>query len=448
VWLVVGVSGIAIGSAVGVGAAPVTLSIGAGNVASLQAAFFAPPAADEDVSGVREFDSRFYAVTSRWVESRSTHAGRLEVYDANGVSHCGGSPLSCRPLWTAPLGRNPDVLNLPGAAGHLVYVTTNVLRAFDVRAPATHCKGAPAACTPVWYASLGRAPAQASRPVMFNGLVYVAATQISGVSSTRGDVFAFDAAGRLQFDFVTGAFPSAPAIASGRLYVTTTVGQLDVFDVSGKSGCSTAHVCHPLWVGRIAAAGNSLFAEALPPPVPATNGSVYLVDGHLKAFDAAGRTGCTGTPRTCNPTWVSANMAWDTPAVADEVVQVGGYGNARTVFAYDAQGVNNCSGTPRTCTAIRQADITGTTYNAVFGDPKVNNGVLYVPTFEGIQAFDARGVAACTGTPPDCAPLWVSPPLEHPVGAGTGEEYPITVGVGATKVWANDPGAIDVWRLP
>jgi hypothetical protein len=441
------VSGIAIGSAGGVGAAPVRGSIGVGNVASLRVAFFAPGSSDELVSGTREFDGRFFAVSSRVTPSGYVY--RFEVYDANGVSHCGGSPLACNALWTAPLGRSLDVLSLPGAAGHLVYVTTNVLRAFDVRAPATHCRVAVAVCSPVWHASLGRSPARASRPVVFDGLVYVAVTQISGVSSTRGDVFAFDAAGRLRFDFVTGAFPSAPAIAFGRLYVTTTVGKLDVFDVSGKSGCSTAHVCHPLWVGRIAAAGNSIFAEVLPPPVLATNGFVYLVDGHLKAFDAAGRTGCTGMPRTCSPTWVSANMAWDTPAVADGVVQVGGYGNARTVFAYDAQGLSDCSGKPRTCTAIRRADITGTTYNAVFGDPKVNNGVLYVPTFEGIQAFDARGVAECTGTPPDCAPLWVSPPLQRTVGSATGgSEIPITVGVDATKVWANDPGAIDVWRLP
>ena len=78
--------------------------------------------------------------------------------------------------------------------------------------------------------------------------------------------------------------------------------------------------CAPLWT---AATGSEI--EATPAVV---NGVVYVgaIDGTLFGFDAAGSTGCSGTPvKTCAPLWKAATGSplSGSPAVANGVVYVG-----------------------------------------------------------------------------------------------------------------------------
>lgn len=58
---------------------------------------------------------------------------------------------------------------------------------------------------------------------------------------------------------------------------------------------------------------------------PAVTGGVAYVgsdDGKLYAFNAAGATGCSGTPKTCQPLWTGAtgNFVRSSPAIAGGVV--------------------------------------------------------------------------------------------------------------------------------
>jgi outer membrane protein assembly factor BamB len=130
------------------------------------------------------------------------------------------------------------------------------------------------------------------------------------------------------------------------------------------------------------------------------------VDNKLYAFDAAGLTNCSGTPKTCTPLWTdvtatsTVHSAVDgRPAVANGVVYVPASG---MLYAFDAAGITNCSGTPRTCSPLWTATMDG----AVASSPAVANGVAYVSTAYGnLYAFDAAGVINCSGAPKTCTPL-------------------------------------------
>src|SRR4029077_14463805 len=129
------------------------------------------------------------------------------------------------------------------------------------------------------------------------------------------------------------------------------------------------------------------------------------------AFSAAGTTSCSGTPKSCFPLWTALTGATgpdlqSSPAVADGIVYVGsGFYPAGTLSAFDAAGTTNCSGTPKTCAPLWTAPTLG----GVGSSPAVGNGVVYVGTNGGgSYAFDAAGNTNCSGTPKTCAPLWTA----------------------------------------
>ena len=110
------------------------------------------------------------------------------------------------------------------------------------------------------------------------------------------------------------------------------------------------------------------------------NGVAYVgsSDSKLYAFDAAGVTGCSGTPKTCAPLW-TATTGGDvdsSPAVVNGVVYVGSFDEK--LYAFDAAGVTGCSGTPKTCAPLW----TATTGGVVVSSPAVANGVVYVGSFD------------------------------------------------------------------
>ena len=232
---------------------------------------------------------------------------------------------------------------------------------------------------------------------------------------------------------------SSPAVANGVVYVTS-LGELHAFDAAGKTNCSgTPTSCAPLWNGTIG--GNGLVSDVVASPAVA-NGVVYIAsndsgphdsDGKLWAFDAAGKINCSGTPKSCTPLWsATIGPSFSSPTVANGVVYVGS--DDGNLYAFDAAGTTNCSGTPKSCAPLWSA----TTGNSVESSPAVASGVVYVGSDDGnLYAFDAAGTTNCSGSPKSCAPLWraTAPTSFSSPAVVNGIVY---VGAGDHKLYAFD----------
>ena len=198
-----------------------------------------------------------------------------------------------------------------------------------------------------------------------------------------------------------GVVSSSPAVAVGVAYVGSYDGKLYAFDAAGATGCSaTPKTCSPLWT---ATTGGAIYSS---PAV--ANGVVYVGsgDGKLYAFDAAGATGCSGAPTTCSPLWTANTTGGaidSSPAVANGVVYVSS--DDGTLYALDAAGVTGCSRSPerKTCAPLW----TAATASLPSSSPAVANGIVYASSIYGeLYAFDAAGVKGCSGSPKTCSPLW------------------------------------------
>ncbi len=344
----------------------------------------------------------------------SSDDGPLYAFNAAGKTGCSGTPKTCSPLWTAPAGVNYSN-GAPAVANGVVYVTATdgTVTAFDA-AGTTGCAGTPKTCSPLWTATVG-SPVFSS-PIVANGFVYV--------SSDDGKLYVFDAAGTTgcagtpktcspvwTATIGGGMQGSSPAIANGVAYVGSKDGKVYAFDAAGTTGCAgTPKSCTPLWT--TVGSGGSAFSS----PVVA-NGFVYVSsdDRKLYAFGAAGTTGCSGTPKTCSPLWWTANINTNrnfSPAVAKGVVYVGGFAG---LFAFDAAGTTGCSGTPKTCSPLWTALPYERPYPDYPYSLAVANGVVYVGgLFGGLFALDAAGTTGCSGTPKTCNPLWFSNTIGSP----------------------------------
>jgi outer membrane protein assembly factor BamB len=200
-----------------------------------------------------------------------------------------------------------------------------------------------------------------------------------------------------------GTVFSSPAVADGVVYVGSDDFSLYAFDAAGETGCSgTPKTCAPLWTAATSGVVRSTPAGGA--------GVVYVadlaapLDSRLYAFDAAGQTGCSGQPKTCAPLWTAAAGGLSSPAVAHGTVYIG---SGASLYAFDAAGETLCSGNPKTCRPLWAAPTAG----GVEGSPAVANGVLYAGAFDGrLYAFDAAGETGCSGSKRrrTCAPLWTS----------------------------------------
>ena len=222
--------------------------------------------------------------------------------------------------------------------------------------------------------------ASCSSPAVAEGLVYV---------GTGSDLVARDAGtGSLQWSGHTGAtISSSPAVVDGVVYVGSDDYKLYAFDAAGTTNCSgSPKMCAPLWTANTAG----------PPSSPTVaNGVVYVgaadniagsQGNRLYAFSAAGTTNCSGSPKVCSPLWtaVLSDSAVGTPAIANGVVYI----NASLLYAFDAVGTTSCSGSPKVCTPLWTGTL-GT--GGVRSSPAVANGVVYA----GSQDF----VAVSTSSP-------------------------------------------------
>jgi len=204
------------------------------------------------------------------------------------------------------------------------------------------------------------------------------------------------------------AINSSPAVANGVVYIGSGGGlqggdnRLYAFDAAGTTNCSsTPKTCSPLWTASAGGAFDTAPAVA--------NGVVYIgsFDNKLYAFDAAGSTGCTGTPKSCAPLWTTTTggVVHSSPAIANGVVYVSAASLDNRLYAIDAAGSTNCSGTPKSCAPL---------WTATKGDssPAVANGIVYTGAGDfNFYAFDAAGNTNCSGTPKSCDPLWTAADL-------------------------------------
>jgi outer membrane protein assembly factor BamB len=226
----------------------------------------------------------------------------------------------------------------------------------------------------------------------------------------------------LDWASLGGAGLSSPAVAAGKVYVVGQFGSaaltMQVFDAAGNTGCTgTPKRCSPLWTS--ASLGD---AASQPVSTPAVvDGVVYVggTDHVLYAFDAAGTTNCSGVPKTCSPLWTSTptstGVGLSSPVVARGVVYLGSDGssaNPATLYAFDAAGATKCSGVPKTCAPLWSAALG----SGARSSPAILGSVLYIgfdnpsgSIFGGLAAFDANGVTNCSGVPKTCVPLWTGP---------------------------------------
>jgi outer membrane protein assembly factor BamB len=326
--------------------------------------------------------------------------GSLYAFDATGAG-CSGSPKTCNPLWTAPTGS--PVFSSPAVANGVVYVNSedNSLYAFD--ATGANCSGTPKTCAPLWTGGTGGTVPVDSSPAVANGVVYVPSVIV-----------------------VSFGIPF-----SGTVSFPVTV--LDAFDATGANCSGTPETCAPLW----RTPGAVGFIDSSP---AVANGTVYFPGAPygdinrpttLVGYNAAGTTGCSGTPKTCSPVWDAAGLGgispwWNSsPAVAKGVVYVGGTPDCpgcdppsvdHNLYAFDATGTRLW---------------TAPTGGQVLSSPAVANGVVYVGSDDdNLYAFNATSGAK----------LWSST-------TGGGVDSSPAVANGVVYVGSND-GKLYAFGLP
>ena len=295
----------------------------------------------------------------------ASRVGLLIAASTDGTTDCSGTPVVCQPEWTASMS-GLTMTTTPAVANSVVYedfdsssIPAGTLAAFDANG-STNCSGSPKVCQPLWTAS---------------------ATSYQGVAASGGVVYLDD----------------------------VPTQQLEAFDANGVTNCAgTPAVCQPLWTASIGALGIPTVA----------NGRVYVassINGQnwVAVYDAAGNTGCSGSPKVCQPLWKAAM-----PYPGDGSVDVSGgrafvetqsqLSNDPTLVAFDAGGATNCSGSPVVCQPLWTAHLGGAPQT---NTPAVSGGRVYTASSSdpgAVEAFDAAGSAGCSGTPVVCLPLWYS----------------------------------------
>lgn len=339
----------------------------------------------------------------------------LHVYDVGG---CSGVPAKCTPIWSAAIPGVGD----PAIDNGVVYATADDgnLYAFDA-AGVQGCSGVPKVCAPLWVSMGTTGRLAGSSPAIAEGRVFVASWSGDVFGSRTGQLLAFDATGQSQCAGVprrcsplwsgsrgTGAYPQptldgSAAVADGVVYVGSMEGNLLAFDAAGSSGCSgTPKHCNALWTGS---GGGTASAPSV------VGGLVFTGFGDLQAFDAKGTLGCSGSPKTCTPLWRGVTggdqIGWSMPAVANGVVLAESIGHK--LYAFDALGVTNCSAVLRSCAPLWTADTGSANWNGVTrpSSPTVANGVVYIGGADGrLYAFGATGQVSCSGVPKICNALF------------------------------------------
>ncbi len=311
---------------------------------------------------------------------------QVAAFDLSGAQGCSGSPAVCTPVWTAA----SHALGSVTVAGSRAYVQTATrVEVFDATG-STNCSGAPKVCAPVWTSTavttVFGTPAVAGGKVFVGGEDGVFAFDANGTANCAGSPVVCSP---IWHGAVGGHVRGGPAVSAGSVYVPVYVpvdgtffhdtGALAVFDATAGATCAGAPVeCTPRWTASLAGR-----VEYSAPAV--AHGSVIVGDRvGLHAFDAAGVQGCGGAPLVCSPIWATVPDAQAPgiyqPSVAGDVVFAQGNGTtgaAHRVKAFDAHGSVGCTGTPASCTALFDGALLGGGLDE--GAIVVADGVVYGP---------------------------------------------------------------------
>jgi outer membrane protein assembly factor BamB len=171
-------------------------------------------------------------------------------------------------------------------------------------------------------------------------------------------------------------------VVGGVVYVGGFEG-IYAYDAAGITNCSgTPKTCQPLWFGQAIRSGVISTVGSSSPAV--SGGKVYIGAGDtLFAFS----TSCSGT---CNPSWSfpTGNEIASSPAVSGGKVYIGSEDGH--MYVLNTSGVLQWSA----------ATATG----SIGSSPTVANGVVYIGANLNIDAFPAAGCGAAT-----CSPIWTAP---------------------------------------
>ena len=412
--------------------------IGPSNVASLHEVDTVP------LPGTSHVD--YSPVTSGGTVYVGTDDGHLVAASAD-PSTCSGTPKVCQPLWTASFP-GLDTASAPVVSGGLVFdvfvnsgTSAGVLAAFDASG-STNCSGVPKTCLPEWTATAYSGPAGVN---VDGGRVFVddLVSQQLEAFDAQGLVGCSGASPRTCVPEWTASIHSfgVPSVANGRVYVPTfqTVpADVAVFDEAGTTNCAGSPVvCQPLFTVPL--------PESSTGSVDVSNGVGYVetqtlqpTNSHLVAFDAAGVVGCAGSPVVCQPEWtalLSGSAHFVTPAVANGRVYAPSDTTGGVLDVFDAAGNTGCSGTPKVCTRLVTTP-TAAASAYTFGSPVVTNGLV----FEKGAAFSAVDISHCSGgVPVVCSTLWTAPVTSRQSGS---------IVSNGTLFVAGDDHAIHAYQLP
>lgn len=201
-----------------------------------------------------------------------------------------------------------------------------------------------------------------------------------------------------------------PTVSGSQIFAPTATG-FAAYDLNGVAGCGgSPTTCQPLWRGDVGARVVGTGATATGTTVYVTAGPVNTSTPSLFAFDVRGESGCTGTPRVCQPLWSAAGVSWAPPVVVGSTLYAV-TANGR-IAAFDAKGTTGCSGSPKVCAPLWT---TAFEDGANSSPVAVADGTLYQTSFSGeLWAYDAGGATGCSGTPKVCRPLWAAVTGDEP----------------------------------
>jgi outer membrane protein assembly factor BamB len=329
--------------------------------------------------------------------------GVLSAFSAQG---CGLEATQCEPLWR---GHTDDggFTSTPAVGGGLVLIASSdhILYAFA----AGGCGSA--VCPPKWRGKLAAGVVDSSVSI---------AGDTAYVGDAAGHLYAFAAAGCGRTvcsplwvgQGLSNELLGAPAVANGRVYVSTFLSTSDLFTgrllVFSASGCGAGVLtCRPLWTADIGGPASRAGAPTVTADTVFVGSTTLFGEGtntnfHLFAFAAAGcaaavckplRTYDTGDGGVEGAPAVAGNVLYATTQNSPDPNTIG------VVAAYPLAGC----GKPQ-CEPLW----TGVNFAAGFASaPSVTNGVVFVgkgpasgfPVDAGVYAFDARGCGAVVCDP-------------------------------------------------
>ena len=327
------------------------------------------------------------------------------AFDLLGAVGCGGRPKTCTPRWTAPLPGASFIVGATLSAGRL-FVTTDVgLYAFDATT-ATGCTGSPLVCSPLWTASPDHSTAGVSDLAVVDGTVYVATNRLyvydaAGAAGCAGSPKVCAP----EWTSANG-FGGTPDVWNGTIFVAPFGGGVAAFSSDGTTGCSgSPKVCTPRWTAPVPVGGPTAVVDGVVYIGQENSGPPGQAPTNLVAVDATGTTNCGGSPKVCTPLWTAplgsgfgGTALVTPPAIENGTVFVAG--PDAVVKAFDAAGRSGCSGSPKVCTPRWRTSAQGNGFRVV-----VANGLLY----SGTGVYDATGTQGCSGAPKVCSPITTLP---------------------------------------